>query len=311
MNGTNEIGEVRGILQHQSLEPQMNEILEKKLSEFGPEADKYKKKTADMRELTLIEKKTKLGEKLSKPELEFLYEINSPIEGFGYQKDPRIEEIRSQRNVKEDLPVLFSCEESQIATNQNEVNENTVAYVGRLFPNIFKQLPQDIKHIYTTFPEGKILIKEIEIPTEEKTPEQYEKELTARGFTVGDWGKDILYKADLKQGLGRKIKIIIPTVASLGFPKGSTRQEIQNAARELGIGLKPLPPRVGPELRLQYADQPNGEYVLVDMENILGRDGHPRVFGVSCARGERWLSAHGGKAGNVWDGHFRWAFSQE
>jgi hypothetical protein len=43
------------------------------------------------------------------------------------------------------------------------VSGNTVVYVGPLYPNIFKQLPQNIEHVYTKFPEGKILIKEIEI----------------------------------------------------------------------------------------------------------------------------------------------------
>ena len=65
MNGKSEIGEVRGILQHQSLEPQMNDILQTKLSEFGPEADKYKKKTEDMRKMTEIETKTNNNESLS------------------------------------------------------------------------------------------------------------------------------------------------------------------------------------------------------------------------------------------------------
>ncbi|MEI8123854.1 MAG: hypothetical protein WCG60_01650, partial [bacterium] len=49
MNGQNEIGEVRGILPHQNLETQMTPILNEKLNDFGPEADKYKKKTADMK----------------------------------------------------------------------------------------------------------------------------------------------------------------------------------------------------------------------------------------------------------------------
>ena len=237
-------------------------------------------------------------------------EINSTIEGFGYQKDPRIEEIRNKRNVQEDLPILFGCEKSQIATNANEVNEKTVAYIGPLYPNIFKQLPSNIEHVYTKFPEGKILIKEIEIPKEIKSAEQYEKELTDKEFFVYDWAKDILSKADLKQGAGQKIKIVIPTVASLGFPNGATRQEIQNAAKNLGIGLKPLPARAGPELRLQYPDQPNGEYILIDMENITDRGGSPSVFSVDRGNGGRRLRANDSRPDYRWSG-YRWAFLQD
>ena len=307
MNGQNEIGEVRGILEHQSLEPQMNEVLEKKLSEFGPEADKYKKKTADMRELTLIEKKTKGNASLTKEELEFLYEVNAPIEGFGYQKDPRIEEIRKQRNVKEDLPVLFGCTGEQIATNQSEVNENTVAYVGKLYPNIFKQLPQHIEHVYTTFPEGKILIKEIEIPAEEKTPERYEKELLAQGFKLSDYGKDILQRANLKNGSGTRYKIVVVSNDSLGVGY-ATRQQSLDAAQKLGLAKEKLPARIGPELRLSYKNQPMNEYILMDMENILGRDGDPIVFNVVRHSDGAWLDASSGRFDSEWDGYVRWAF---
>ena len=78
----------------------MAPILEQKLKEFGPEADQYKKKVEDMRKMTEIENKNKSGTPLNKEDLIFLYEINSKIEGFGYDKDPRIEEIRKTRDPK-------------------------------------------------------------------------------------------------------------------------------------------------------------------------------------------------------------------
>ncbi len=308
MNGQNKIGEVRGVLQHQALEPQMNEILEDKLSEFGPEADTYKKKSEDMRQMTEIEKKTKTNTLLSKEELEFLYEINSTIEGFGYQKDPRVEEIRSQRNKIEDALIIFECTREQIATSKDEVSENTKAYIGSLYANIFKELPDTIEHVHTSFPEGKVYIKEIEIPQEEKTPEQYEQEITAQGMKIGDYGKDVLRGANLKEGLGQKIKLVIPTVASLGFSNGATRQQIQDRAKELGIASELLPALTGIELRKQYTNQPLGEYILIDMETILDRSADPHVFDVSRDSDALWLDASNGKAGRRWDGRSRWAF---
>jgi hypothetical protein len=308
MNGTNAIGEVRGILQHQSLESQFNDILEDKLSEFGPEADKYKKKSEDMKQMTEIEKKTNAGEQLSKSELEFLYELNSTIEGFGYQKDPRIEEIRSKRNKTEDALILFECTQEQIANSKEQVNENTKAYIGPLYPNIFKELLDTIEHVYTTFPEGRVYIKEIHISAEEKTPEQYEQDIEAQGMKVGDWAKDILSKANLKEGLGKNIKVIIPTVASLGFSNGATRQEIQDKAKELGIARELLPAITGIELRKQYTDQPLNEYILIDMENILGRRGNPGVFDVDRNSDGTWLDALDGGSGRRWVADDRWAF---
>ncbi|MEI7513095.1 MAG: hypothetical protein WCJ74_00545 [bacterium] len=307
MNGQNQIGEVRGILQHQALEPQMSKILEKKLTEFGPEADKYKKKSKDMEKMTEIEKKTKANTQLTKEELEFLYELNGTIEGFGYQKDPRIEEIRNQRNIKEDLPIIFSCEKTQIAENADGVNENTKAYIGPLYKNIFKELPENIEHVYTEFPEGKVMIREIEIPSQEKTAQEYEQEITSSGMGVGDWGKDILYKADLKEGLGKKYKIVIVSNKSLGFPNGASRQESQDRAKKLGIASKLLPPIIGPELRKQYSNQPLGEYILVDMETIPDRDGDPSVFYVRRDSDGLWLDANNGRASSSGVA-LRWAF---
>ncbi|OGJ00540.1 hypothetical protein A3I90_00400 [Candidatus Nomurabacteria bacterium RIFCSPLOWO2_02_FULL_41_9] len=42
MDGDNRIGEVRGILPHQGVEPVMQEALDGKLQEFRGEADAYK-----------------------------------------------------------------------------------------------------------------------------------------------------------------------------------------------------------------------------------------------------------------------------
>ena len=165
MDGTNQIGEIRGIASHQNLESEMEEVLEEKLKEF-PDRDKYKKKVSDMKKLTdlydkyidvqkqidelhekiepieennysfddePIDKKIELkakcldlyeyfdNELFSQEELRFLYEIDSNIEGFGYDKDPRIEEILDKREMEQDLARIFECDISEITRNINDV----------------------------------------------------------------------------------------------------------------------------------------------------------------------------------------------
>ena len=107
MNGHNEIGEIRGIADNQNMEPEMLPILNKKLEEF-PDKDKYLKKEYDMQLLTTIDNKVRKGYELTSDELRFLYEIDDKIEGFGNGKDPRIEEIKSKRNIIEDLNKVFA-----------------------------------------------------------------------------------------------------------------------------------------------------------------------------------------------------------
>jgi len=71
------------------------------------QVEKYNKKSEDMRKLTQIEKKLQNGEEPTIEELRFLYAIDDKIEGFGYLKDPRIEELQKKRNIKKDLAKIF------------------------------------------------------------------------------------------------------------------------------------------------------------------------------------------------------------
>lgn len=123
MNGKNEICEVRGTSKNQNLESNMEPILDKKLEEF-PDKDKYKKKVHDMKFLTLIEEKQKNNLELSLDDLKFLYEVDSKIEGFGYQDDPRIEEIIFKRDKRKDIAFVYGINENEIAFSKEEWKEN-------------------------------------------------------------------------------------------------------------------------------------------------------------------------------------------
>jgi hypothetical protein len=125
MEGQDRIGEVRGVLLHQGVEPLMQEVLDDKLREFGGEADQYIKKSNDMKRLTAIEHAMNDGKPLSQEDLRFLYEIDSAIEGFGYDKDPRIEELRSKRNRKEDIEKICDCSPEYIVNDFFEITEST------------------------------------------------------------------------------------------------------------------------------------------------------------------------------------------
>ena len=50
-----------------------------------------------MKLLTLIDKKVNNNIDLTVEELKFLYEIDDQIIGFGFKKDPRIEEIKKEK----------------------------------------------------------------------------------------------------------------------------------------------------------------------------------------------------------------------
>ena len=127
MNGKNKIGEIRGVAPNQNLESEAEEVLDKKLAEFS-DAEEYKQKSHDMKLLTQLEEKQNNNTELTKEELKFLYEVKTPIKGFGYQKDPRIKEIQDQRNIKGDLAFALDCSPEQISTTKEEALSGDIKF---------------------------------------------------------------------------------------------------------------------------------------------------------------------------------------
>ena len=296
LTGSN-IGQIRGILPHQEVEPVMQDALDGKLKEFGKEADAYRKKSSDMKRLTAIETKVKADQRLTKDDLTFLYEINAPIQGFGYQKDPRVKELRSGRNPEEDMLTIFECTRAQIAHVPSEINKGTKAYVGQLEPGIFQKLPEHLEHVYTSFPEKKIRREHVEIGG--KTVQQLEKEITDSGMQIESYAKSMLESKDFKTSKTKEVAHLIRlTVADLGFKGNATTDQIYKRAEELGLDL--CPAEVGPHYRLQYADQPMDEGVYVGMKQIAGSGGDPSVFNVARDAAGTWLSSHWARPTREW-----------
>ena len=121
-----EIAEVRGILKDQNIEPPLQNTLDEKLKSFGDESKKFEKKSSDMKRLTGIYNKWEKDNKieLTKEELSFLHEIDNNIEGFGYNKDPRIKEIIEKRNEIKDYTIIYNCKEEEILTSVDDIKNN-------------------------------------------------------------------------------------------------------------------------------------------------------------------------------------------
>lgn len=292
------IAEVRGIASEQNLDSYIAPVVEEKLKEF-PDGDLYQKKVADMKHITAIEHKVQKGEALEPTDLVFLYEIDSPIQGFGYEKDPRIEEARSQRNPEEDMPVVFGCDRSQIARAASQINVGTRAYVGKLTPGIFDTLSEHhIEHVYTSFPEGKIRRQAIEIGGKAKG--QLQTELKQAGINVSSYVEDMLKSSDFttlpKPQIYDTLRL---RVSDLGLSDFSTTDQVYKRAEELGLEL--CPAEVGPNYRLKYADQPLGEWFYIGMKQIADRRGNPHVFGLERFTDGLWLSDGFAGPGSGWD----------
>lgn len=308
INPNGNITEVRGVATQEHLDPYIGEVVDAKLSEpeFEKEGKSYKKKTADMKTLTVIDKKMKTGQGLTGPDLAFLYEIDSHIEGFGYNKDPRITELRSQRNPEQDMPVVFGCSIDQIARRVGEINPDTKAYVGPLETGIFDKLPQSMDHIYTSFPEGKIKRQGVEIGG--KSTGHLKDELKKAGINISSYVEVMLNSPDFTIFEDpQTLDTVRATVQGMGLKGPSTTDQVYARAKELGWDR--CPPETGVCLRLQDKDQLLGNWYYIDMNPIVGRDGHPHVFGLGYNEDGLWLRGIWASPGIEWNPRSEFVFS--
>jgi hypothetical protein len=292
------IGEVRGVADsQQNLEGNMVEIAEDRTKNL-PGAEDYKKKSADMKMLTAIEQAVKAEEPLTKEQLCFLYEIDAPIEGFGYKRDPRIAELRSTRNPEVDMLVVFECSPDQIAHNAKDITEDTRAYVGKLVPGIFQMFPEGIEHIYTTFPENRVLQDAVGIGGTSK--KELLHQLIEKGIKITDSARDMLQSSNFTTAEKPEVADLVRlSVESLGFPEGATTKKIFERAEELGLKL--CPAEVGPRYRLKYADQPMNKWFRIGMKYIINRvDGHPNVFYLGRNKNSLCLDTTRDEPDNMW-----------
>ena len=280
----------RGIAHNQHLDPFINDVLEKKLGEFGNEGNAFKKRMSDMQMLTEIYKKSQTAKPFTSNELVFLYEIDSVIDGFGYNnqgKDPRIAELRSTRIPEEDMPIVFNCDKSQIARSIGEINKDTKAYVGTLVPGVFDAIVKyDIEKVYTSFPEGRIRIESLVIGGRSK--EQLLEDLRQAHIKVSPYAEDMIKSKDFTTLKNQQIiKIVRLKVRDLGLKDGGTTNQVFASGDE--VGLDSCPSETGVYQRLKDRNQPLGEWYDIAMKPIADHGGHPSVFHLNCRGDGLWL----------------------
>lgn len=239
----------------------------------------------DMQTLAEIHFKDIQGESLTRDDLVFLYELDHKIQSTGYQRDPRIEEIRAKRKPLEDAPIVFGCRLDQIATSKETVNQDTKAYIGPLFPGVFDKL-QRIEHVYTVFPERKITRERLQIGGEPL--ENLMSQLEKQNVYVSKYAQDMLKSKDFKTlPKPEYIDLVQLRVADLGFTENTTTEQLFAKIKEYGLEL--VPAETGSHYRLAHMDQPEGDIVFTGMRPLADRRGYPYVFAVDRLGGRRWL----------------------
>src|SRR5262249_6185271 len=105
--------------------------------------------------------------------------------------------------------------------------------------------------------------------------------LDAARCGVGDLAEEILARPAFTMASTRTpIDLVVVSAAQLGITgESASLRDIYSRAEKIGLSLAPA--EVGPELRLQYLDQPIGEFLHVGMKPITTWEGDPVIFVVA------------------------------
>jgi len=181
-------------------------------------------------------------------------------------------------NTAAELLVRFAMKRDEIGVKEREIVEETL---GQPFLEYVTRTANDIKGQQDAKKEVDVIEVArkvgVDDPTRRflgKTPEEVIADLSARGFKFNHHMRDIFDKADTR----RTIRLLMPpypgsmtlvmcALKDLGFNNHPTPEQILKRLAELG--LEPCLPRVGPELREAWTEQPEGETVLVAMQPIM------------------------------------------
>ena len=117
------------------------------------------------------------------------------------------------------------------------------------------------------------------------------------------------------------VMIVELTVRNLGFRRYAAIAEIHGRAGDLGLGLCPL--ELGPYLRLQYLDQPEGYWgkpfrrhqapygsITIASEKLTEDDDFPKAFYLRRIKGVLWLRGYCSGPQHVWDADDHLVLSQ-
>jgi len=138
-----------------------------------------------------------------------------------------------------------------------------------------------------------------------RNADEVRKVLGNAGMNISSYADDILGKIPLATE-ETEIALALVSLSDLGLGSRASRGDIYERAGELG--LRKCPKEVGPQLRRQYDDQPEGEWVIVASEPIADSDGDFELFFVARDGNGLWLDSDYGNSDRFWRIYDRFVF---
>jgi hypothetical protein len=147
-------------------------------------------------------------------------------------------------------------------------------------------------------------------------------ELRGRGIELNEAAQRLFGHDSFSTAKARShLETVELSVADLGYPQGATMAQVQDRAVKVGLSLCPL--ELGPHLRLQFLDQPEGYdgfppsqhrappgSITVASQQLAADDDIPKGFYLRRISGILWLRGYWSGPDHVWSPEDRLVFSR-
>jgi hypothetical protein len=138
--------------------------------------------------------------------------------------------------------------------------------------------------------------------------DSYRDALDAAKMKIGDAADEILGRPAFHYVREKtELELTLVSVAELGVETESPLSEVYQRATQLGLAL--CPPEVGPQLRLDYRDQPVGESLLIAMEPVKTYHGEPTILSLMNFGSGLALVGSDGRPESMVSGYLRFVFA--
>ncbi len=149
------------------------------------------------------------------------------------------------------------------------------------------------------------------------------EDLKGSGVEINELGLALLSSPAFKASETRRSFVTIElTVRNLGSPQGATISAVYEMAKNLGLSLCPV--ELGPHLRLQYLDQPEGFWgqpesrhrappgsITIASGVLEEDDDFPKGFYLRRIKGALWLRGYRSDSGHIWSPEDRLIFCED
>ncbi len=171
---------------------------------------------------------------------------------------------------------------------------------GRLFAQWLENLARIQLQVFPVW-------KTIKVGAGPKNADEFRAAFKEAGCKISAWANDLLGNDAFRVATEEtEVELVVASVAELGFKDGAKYSAICQRAKQLGLDL--CRAEVGPQLRLQYTDQPNGEWLRIAMEPIADSGGHLNIFYVIQGACELYLNSYSGHPSDFCHNYDRFVF---